>query len=265
MRGRGATGSGLILPLMLLLLPPAGNIFWELHTGRRSRERLGNAGLTAEDPEAGTRISTLRQLLLDKERELEILRGWSLEEPRHVPLLTDVVHTGDLSPRRHALWLWGTGFQGVTSRTSVAFRGALVGRVDRVFEGRRLARVMSLMDPYFRVKFRYGKQSDSIGFLWGTDRADTQGRPFLEIRLLKREVRFQQGEPVFTAGGDGFFPSGLLIGRLVRVEESQQQDRRFQVLAEYRPDALAEVVLLVDRASMEVLSLPDGPGEKEIE
>ncbi|MGH9363593.1 MAG: rod shape-determining protein MreC, partial [Thermoanaerobaculia bacterium] len=224
--------------------------------GRAERGGAVAAGTAEETPAGGldetsarAQVQTLRQLIWAKEQELVQIRGAVHEQPRYAPLRAEVIQFADVSPRRDGFWVWANGLEGVTARTAATHRGALVGRVEQVFAERGLARVATLRDPYFRVRFRYREAS---GFLWGTGAADSLGRPLLEIRYLTVEVGFQEGEMVFTEGGDGYFPPHLPIGVLVLSGRERDGPGRFLVRAEHRPDKLAEAILLVDRAVSEV-------------
>lgn len=263
MRSRGNTTGPWALPLVLLLLPPVGNLVRDLQLSRTARERMALLGLTAADPTAGIEAARLGQLLLDKDRELQLLRGAVQAQPRYAPLRAEPIHLGDLSPRRDAFWIWAEGFPGVTPRTAVTYRGELIGRVERVFRDLGLARVQTLKDSYYRVRFRYRQ---ATGFLWGTGETDDQGRPLLEIRHLSAEVGFREGETVATEGDDGRYPRGLPIGVLVRRKvapavsadppaeaasaglRAGPEGGEFRVRGEFRLDWIPEVVLLADRA-----------------
>jgi cell shape-determining protein MreC len=247
-RGRaGGQGLGLLLPL-LLLAPPAVNLL------RESRRASGAA--PAADPSAPTRdlqLDSLRQLLAEKDRELERVRGYAQSQPRYFPVLAHTVPlVSDPSPARSALWLWGTGLESASAGAPAAYRGALIGRVERVWPERGLARLQTLRDEYFRVRFRW---REVRGFLGGMGKTDAQGRPLLEIQHLSVEAAFREGERVFTDGDDGLYPRDLPIGTLVRSELDGSGGERFLVRAEWAPERVPEVVILIDRAALEARAL----------
>ncbi len=190
-----------------------------------------------------------KQLAL-RERELEALSEWKRQKPEFAPRAARVLPLADPSPRRHALWI-SCGDDGrVRRETPVVQGGALVGQVDWAAPGRTFARVQTLSDPYFRVRFRY---RDAWGFLSGTGESRSGGPPLLEIQFLGTEVHFQEGEKVFTDGKDGIYPDGLLIGELVSAQPGKNPSgkRGFRVRAAIAPADLQEVVLLVDRVTAE--------------
>ncbi len=244
----GREGFGWVY-VLVLLIPPLANLMIEY------RQRLSPNAADHDDrvqTSAAIETATLRQKLWEAERELALLRGWSQTQPRYHPVLADVVHRGDLSPRRAVLWVRGSGFAGVDSRSVAVHRGALLGRVRHVWPEQGIAQVQSLRDPYMRVRFRYDK---AWGFLWGTGRADAQGRPLLEIRHLSREIAFQEGEPVYTDGEDGFFPRGIMIGSLIRSAPAGEEGAEFLVRGEFPPEQVSEAILLVESARLEVEGL----------
>jgi cell shape-determining protein MreC len=85
--------------------------------------------------------------------------------------------------------------------------------------------------------------------LWGTGRREREGSflPFLEVRHLSPLGQLEPETAVFTAGGDGVYPPGFLIGHVL-AEESEIPGAYQLVKAAVRPDELREAVVIVDRA-----------------
>ena len=76
----------------------------------------------------------------------------------------------------------------------------------------KLARVQTLLDPFFRVRFR---SAEGEGILWGTERTDAEGRPLLEVHHLTPAGTLPGGARVHTSGEDGIYPPGVLIGEVI--------------------------------------------------
>jgi cell shape-determining protein MreC len=253
MSRRGA-GGGLswFLPL-LLLAPPAANVVWDFQRSR-VRALAPPAGIEKVEDISGSaaaaEIASLRHLLDEKERALQVLRIWSqLPESRYEPVPADSIRFSDPSPRRSGLWIWAASIEGVNPRTAVVNTSpqALVGRVERA-PSDRLLRVQTVQDRFFRVRFSYG--GTGWGFLWGTGKVDDEKRPLLEIRHPGNEAPFREGDVALTDGSDGFYPKGIPIGTLVRIRPGDTEDC-YLVRSFLSIEAIAEVVLLVDRAALE--------------
>jgi rod shape-determining protein MreC len=243
-----------LLPL-LLLLPPAGNFLWDFHE-RRARALAG--GASADSPVA-VEAAVLRRVFDDQERQLEWarereaqrVRRWSQLLGRYTPLGADVIRLADLSPRRNSLWVWGDTLTGVGNHTAVVHGDleALVGIVKGVSPDRGIARIQTVWDRYFRVRFRY---REAWGFLYGSGEVDAAGRPLLEIRHLGAEVAFTEGDAVTTDGEDGYYPSGIPIGTLFRQGIGERNGGQFMVRGIFALGQVSRVMLLVDRAGLEV-------------
>ena len=267
-----------LLPLALLLLPPLGNVVWNVarkggEPGQASTGEQVEGVTPASDPVSllaqiegqRVRVAGLEQMIQSKDEELKLLRGWRQLQPRYAALRADVIALGDLSPRRSSFAVYASsGLDGVRVSTPVVFRDALVGRVERLLEtglfGNEggLARVQTLRDPYFRVRFRYREAS---GFLLGTGTTDAQGYPLLELRYLDVEVGFKLDEAVTTEGGDGRFPRDLVIGFIVRSDTSRSDALGYRVRGAFRLDQLREVALLVDQAALQANALLNAHAE----
>jgi cell shape-determining protein MreC len=259
---RKGTGISWVLPL-LLLLPPAANLAWDLWRGRSrvdadasGRSGPGPAGGQEEILAAAAENAAARQRIHDLEGELRALRFWSAAaDDRYAPLHARVLRLSDPSPRRSSFWIWAPSLEGVTVRTPVVHPASqvLVGRVERIAPG-GIARVQTVFDPFFRVRFRIlpppGTPADSTpleawGFLSGTGQTDPKHHPILQIRHPGADLPYKGEEMVVTDGDDGHFPGGIQIGEMVRTPDGEGFEvRSFVVLAE-----ISDAILLVDRAA----------------
>ena len=264
MSSRRSTPLSWLLPL-LLLLPPAGNLFWDFYP-RRTRALAG--GASADSPVA-VEASVLRrvfedqehQLEWEREREAQRVRRWGQLLGRYTPLGADVIRLDDLSPRRNSFWVWSDSLAGVGSHTAVVHGDleALVGIVKGAWPDRGIARVQTVWDRYFRVRFRY---REAWGFLSGTGEVDAEGRPLLEIRHLGAEVAFVEGDTVVTDGEDGYYPGNIPIGTLFRQAAGERNGGQFMVRGIFSLGKVSRVMLLVDRAGLEVRASTSRKGEE---
>jgi hypothetical protein len=185
------------------------------------------------------------------------LEAQSLEERgRFRAFLCDVLPLDDPQPGRRALWITSpllrslAAVQDVAAQDEVQVSGAvawgqqLIGRLDLLVPGAPVARVMTPLDPAFRVRFRCGAVQ-GILHGGGREREGTR-RPLLEAHHLIPLGDLPEDELVYTAGGDNVFPPGLLIGRVVRRE-----DQTTGALPVVRVDAdigaLLAVVVIADK------------------
>ena len=161
--------------------------------------------------------------------------------------LTEVLPFDNPSSDRGALWLVAPA-QGLTRDACVAFRSSLVGRLKQ-WPGAEMIttvrRVQTISDPGFRVRFHSG---ETRGILYGTGRRETagEGRPLLEARHLTHPDSLVPGSPVVTAGDDGIYPPGVLIGWVVD-ETSDDVGKHFLVQAALSPEDVSQAVVLVNQ------------------
>jgi hypothetical protein len=259
-RSARSTADGTLAALVVLLfLPPLGNVAYrELLPGglrplfglRPAAERFAGE---KEADRLRVELEGVRAELARHTREREILGGW---DEAYAPRRARVLPVGDASPYRRSLWIMatgsgargaGSGVHDITTRRlasdmAVVSERTLIGRTVGTLGGGRFAQVQSVLDPTFRVRFRYGS---SWGFLRGTNELDPEtGRPILDVTLFADpQAVFRPGDHVVTDGGDGVFPAGIVIGRLF---EDAGGGARFRVLSDHHTSYLREVVVLVD-------------------
>jgi len=131
--------------------------------------------------------------------------------PSYRIVLAESLPIEDPSPRRNSLWVSCRGATLVPDGTPAIAGEALAGRVASAHGALHLARIETLLDPAFRVRFR---KEGASGMLWGTGHVSSGGKPILELRHLSEAAALAPGEPVYTEGGDGVYPEGILIGFL---------------------------------------------------
>lgn len=249
MERKRAAPSGFLgsLSFLVLLLVPAT---W------RALERRGERPDARRSLDAAS-AAVERDHLLESnrrlQRELRALSGIefdlrSLESvrSRYRAFAVDVLSFVDPSPGRRALFVLLDPEYRVPSDCATTYEGALVGRLERLPWTASVARVQSVLDPGLRVKFRSG---ESRGVLHGTGRRERGGgrRPLLEVRHLVPITDLPADAPVFTAGGDGIYPPGILIGWVGEAESGAYP----LVRAAVSPEEMEVVAVLVDMARAE--------------
>ncbi len=89
-----------------------------------------------------------------------------------------------------------------------------LGVVGRILEvGSHISKVMLLTDPSFSVAAVVQRNREQ-GLISGT----LQG--VCRMQYLSPKTRFNIGDPVITSNLSSFFPEGLLVGKIVAIEDS---------------------------------------------
>jgi hypothetical protein len=238
-----------ILALVALLAPPLVHLL-ERGRARRASESAGSPGAAR----LANEVANLRQALERARRELQEISGAPFLEDsgdwlsrRYRVTWVDVLPFADPSPLRDALWVSLRRDGGPGEDCAVLFAQALAGRLVELPASLPLARVQTLRDPLFRVRCRCGQ---SEGILWGTDRADSRGRALLEVHHLSPADPLPPGARVFTRGGDGIYPPGVLIGEVVAPEEGPSPHPMVRAAVDPRP--ALRLMLVRDLARQDV-------------
>lgn len=267
-----------------LLVPPLSRIAWRMPA---VRERLG---LPLEAPDDGT-LALAESVRLREELRRARATVDSLTETAAVvdlagagariagararfrQLAADVMRFEEPSPDRDALWIVFAAQEAPAEPAAVVSGDRLVGRLVPSPLGQRVARVQTLRDPLVRVRFRSqsaiddpsaggGGTDEALGILWGTGQVDGDGRALLEVHHPTATAALVAGARIVTAGDDGVYPPGLLIGEIVEPggDGAARADGggKARVRAAARPLELARVVVVVDRARAEYAARNDG-------
>jgi len=177
--------------------------------------------------------------------------------------LADVIPVSDPSSTRSAVWVLLRDPAAVSVDCAVLWRNRLLGRVVGVFPAPPVAKIQLLSDAGFRVRFEYVTETAGsdveaapagilrgTGVLRGTGRRDADGWPLLSIHHVAEPGDLIPGGAVFTAGEDGIYPPGLLIGTLARAETADRQALAgLLVRADGFPGRFGTVELAVDTIS----------------
>ncbi len=174
---------------------------------------------TAED-QAGWREACYRLLKENAELRSRLLalgdparlkaldQSWWEQNPIRVEAR---VVARDASPFRGSLVLSVGAREGIREGSAVLVGDALLGVVAKV--GPRSCQVRLLTDPGMRVWAAVqSEKEESKGYVEGS------GEDEFSMHLVRAGAAGPQS-PVFTAGGDGLLPRGLLLGRVRRIDD----------------------------------------------
>lgn len=141
---------------------------------------------------------------------------------------------------------------GIRPELGVIDRNGVVGIVSNVGTGN--ARVISLLNPNFRLSCKL-KRTDYFGSLvWGGDRPDEA-----LLEELPRHTVFHPGDTIVTSGYSAVFPAGLPVGVVMDSEGDASQNfftLRVKLLADFT--TLSNVQVVVNNEADEIRALSAG-------
>ena len=146
---------------------------------------------------------------------------------------------------------------GVRPEMGVIDASGVVGIVSVV--GPRSARVISLLNPHFRLSCKL-KRSDSFGSLvW-----DGRDPEVALLEELPRHTVYSPGDTVVTSGYSAVFPPGLPVG-IVLDDDYNDHENFFTLKVKLLSDftSLNNVQIVVSDISAELKSLEAGEAEDE--
>lgn len=210
-------------------------------------------GLVIHLPQLPHRIQeqeALRHALAQRELELAGLR----EAVRHLTRATQLAQTvkgsrgivasilgRSLLPSQHTLLLDRGTQDGVVPDSAVVDVEGLIGRVLEAAPNTSV--VLLATDPNSRISGLVERSRES-GLVVGT------GGRLCEFRYLDVEADVAVNDRVVTAGLDGAFPKGLLIGTVAKVERQESRGTlRAWVQPAVKVNRLEEVLCLAPSSS----------------
>lgn len=141
---------------------------------------------------------------------------------------------------------------GIRPELGVVDRNGVVGIVSNV--GPSSARVISLLNPHFRLSCKI-KRSEYFGSLvWDGDRPDAA-----LLEELPRHTVFNVGDTIVTSGYSAVFPAGLPVG--VVLDENTDRNQNFftlrvKLLTDFT--TLSNVQVVVNNEADEIKALSAG-------
>jgi cell shape-determining protein MreC len=142
--------------------------------------------------------------------------------------------------------------------SAVVADGRLLGRVVDAPGVVRVAQVETVADPLFRVRFR---SATTQGIAAGSGQKDAEGQALLEVEHLETSEELPLGAALFTAGGDGIYPPGVLVGE-VCAAASEAAGGRTLVRAAADAEPPMRLFVVCDLARRELMGVVLGaPGD----
>lgn len=127
---------------------------------------------------------------------------------------------------------------GIKPELGVIDRNGVVGIVSNV--GASSSRVISLLNPHFRLSCKI-KGTDYFGSLvWGGERPDEA-----LLEELPRHTRFEPGDTIVTSGYSAVFPAGLPVGIVMDDDTDKNQNfftLKIRLLADFTTLGNVQVV-----------------------
>jgi rod shape-determining protein MreC len=106
---------------------------------------------------------------------------------------------------------------GIKQNMAVVTANGLIGKIKNVNQFSSTVQLLSSMDPKNRISAVIQGDTNVYGLVEGYDKDKKE----LQIKAIPSSAKIQKGQTVITSGLGGFFPSGLLIGKVVDVKPDQ--------------------------------------------
>lgn len=219
------------------------------------RER--NADLNRRNAELQSEVLALRRRIdLDAERmSTDTMPLDSTMQPFRF-IVANVINNSIARPFNYLTVNKGSS-DGVRPEMGVIDASGVVGIVSVV--GRHSARVISLLNPNFRLSCKL-RGSDNFGSLvW-----DGNNPEVALLEELPRHTVYQPGDTVVTSGYSAVFPSGLPVG-IVMEDDYDDNENFFTLKVRLLSDfsALGNVQVVVSPLSAEAKALEAGEEQDE--
>jgi len=219
------------------------------------RER--NADLNRRNAELQGEVLALRQQLqlLAEKHSTDTMALDSTMQPFRF-IVANVINNSIARPFNYLTINKGE-IDGVRPEMGVIDASGVVGIVSVV--GRRSSRVISLLNPHFRLSCKL-KGSDNFGSLvW-----DGRDAEIALLEELPRHTVYTPGDTVVTSGYSAVFPSGLPVG-VVLDDDYNDHENFFTLKVRLLSDfaTLNNVQVVVSALSAETKSLEAGEAEDE--
>lgn len=194
-------------------------VFWAIELPFEGAERLGDQ--LRERQWLNQRVAELEQELAGTRSRLGLLDDLRFENDRlraklevtertDQRLIAAEIGSADLNPFAHRILVRRGRAHGIRPGMPVLDDRAVIGQVDRVFQG--MSRVVLISDPDHALP---------VQVLPGGERTIAYGSGSLDLlRLtdLPMNAAVRPGDLVVTSGIGGRFPAGLPVARIDRIE-----------------------------------------------
>ncbi|EKN65854.1 rod shape-determining protein MreC [Neobacillus bataviensis LMG 21833] len=175
-----------------------------------------------ENKELKPRIENLASLeaqvqeLKKENKELRDVLGEKKTLRDFEPLPATVI--GRNPDRWHEMIIIDKGkLQGVKKNMAVVTASGLIGKVKNVTQFSSTVQLLSSMDPKNRISAIVQGETNVHGLVEGYD----QEKKLLMVKAIPSGAKIEKGQTVITSGLGGFFPQGLMIGKVVEVKQDQ--------------------------------------------
>lgn len=194
------------IPLLILVVLAAFLLFFETPSGWRARNYLeGNfRGGASDEKSLALENGALKAGLA----ELRLVRAELPQAQKNY--LRAMVYSRYPMNFKNEILLNAGKKEGVAAGKAVLFGGALIGKVERVFDDSSL--VETIFDNRFQASARVGP--------FGVD-ALFKGGSFPKVALMPLNAQISPGDIIYSASPD--FPYGLPIGEVNKIEISSDK------------------------------------------
>ncbi len=183
--------------------------------------RQNNEDLNERNAQLQLEVLALREQLLRAE-EKELLDSLTVNpDYRQFDFVTAHVINNSVTKPYNYLTINRGSADGIKPEMGVLDQNGVVGVVNVV--GEHSARVISLLNPHFRLSCRI-KSNDSFGSLvW-----DGQDSRFAVLEELPRHTVFKVGDTVVTSGYSAVFPPNIPVG-IVESDNTSRNENFFSL------------------------------------
>lgn len=198
-----------------------------------------NQELAAENARLRDQASSLAHINREYQLELQRLRGlMSMTVPPGYRTVAARVLSRVLSPLSDHIFIDQGSMEGLKVGLPVATEAGLVGRIVEVSP--HISKVMLITDRLSRVD-ALTQEGRVNGILRG------KGNRGGVLDYISREVLIKEGETLVTAGVTGYFPKGLILGKIARVQSGGAFFQEIYVQPVVDMSRLEEVLILIEQ------------------
>ncbi|MGM9739147.1 MAG: rod shape-determining protein MreC [Candidatus Cryptobacteroides sp.] len=158
--------------------------------------------------------------------------------------------------KQHNYLILGKGSEdGVRPQTGIITSQGVIGIVDAV--GRHYSYAISFLNSESSISARIGKDGSSGPMSW-----DGKGMGNALLREIPLQMKFEEGDTVYTSGFSSIFPPDIPLGRITgsRIVNGATYEINVSLFQDF--SAVRYVCLVRNRDLDEILSLEEGETEE---